>query len=756
MNRFTKIVKSIFAFVLSTVFTFSMAVTAYASESDIPLEVDKEKILISVLSFIAVFIFLILFGVFLLRHIADVKRRTNRLSKINSDDTAQLYEELNNTKWRDEPVDESKLPGEVQLEDEYKRPEASSRRSDTDRYEAYDIEPGLIPMRELYGDGGYYDDDGYDNARRAPSDPRDPRAQGYRQPAYVQQPYYPPTQLPPQPPMYPVYGQPYPPQPRIYRPDGSGVEILMRDEPTVDIRYNPTQGAEPAFDVMSIPSMTVRTTNLYPGNLRRPYGGGYVEQAVDISEPKTYTFEFDAPDTEPAAPEAEPIFEAPILDVGAEAAEDTSKAEDLIATVTVEKQTPAIADEHISSKADDGVIVRLGDDALMRSLDDVLNDIDGGSVTEIEATLDSPESAELVFSADDTASVDSADVDEIFASVEGESRLLINGKYARVRYRTSFMARFIQSEEKIQDYYSVIKNVITSYDGVSSEMSWECESFAKDERTCAKINIKDGMLLLYLTLDPEKYRSSKYHYTYVYDKYARYKNSKVSMMVKIKSDRALKYALELIVDMMDELNISRGDVRDVDYRLPYEATEQLVERGLIKIISIDGEAVSDAPAAVEDQPAEEPIEEVVSLSLDAVIAESLDENSASESSESSVEPDDAPVIQQVIHADAKEVDLLVTDEEAVAAIEIVEDVQEPREGKLCEVNLDSICEHFNDGDTVNLDSLKACGLAPKNAGKVKILARGVMTKTLTVYADRFSLQAVKMIMLAGGHAEQYK
>ena len=98
----------------------------------------------------------------------------------------------------------------------------------------------------------------------------------------------------------------------------------------------------------------------------------------------------------------------------------------------------------------------------------------------------------------------------------------------------------------------------------------------------------------------------------------------------------------------------------------------------------------------------------------------------------------------------------ITEEEAVAAIEIVEDVQEPREGKLCEVNLDSICEHFNDGDTVNLDSLKACGLAPKNAGKVKILARGVMTKTLTVYADRFSLQAVKMIMLAGGHAEQYK
>ena len=55
-----------------------------------------------------------------------------------------------------------------------------------------------------------------------------------------------------------------------------------------------------------------------------------------------------------------------------------------------------------------------------------------------------------------------------------------------------------------------------------------------------------------------------------------------------------------------------------------------------------------------------------------------------------------------------------------------------------------------------IDLLKARGLAPKNAGRVKILARGVMTKTLTVYADRFSLQAVKMIVLAGGKAEQNK
>ena len=51
------------------------------------------------------------------------------------------------------------------------------------------------------------------------------------------------------------------------------------------------------------------------------------------------------------------------------------------------------------------------------------------------------------------------------------------------------------------------------------------------------------------------------------------------------------------------------------------------------------------------------------------------------------------------------------------------------------------------------NSLKAKRLVPKNAGRIKVLARGVMTKTLTIMASKFSLQAVKMITLAGGHAD---
>ena len=55
-----------------------------------------------------------------------------------------------------------------------------------------------------------------------------------------------------------------------------------------------------------------------------------------------------------------------------------------------------------------------------------------------------------------------------------------------------------------------------------------------------------------------------------------------------------------------------------------------------------------------------------------------------------------------------------------------------------------------------LEALKAKGLVPKKAIGIKVLARGVMTKKLTIVADRFSIQAVKMIGLAGGLAQRYK
>ena len=77
-------------------------------------------------------------------------------------------------------------------------------------------------------------------------------------------------------------------------------------------------------------------------------------------------------------------------------------------------------------------------------------------------------------------------------------------------------------------------------------------------------------------------------------------------------------------------------------------------------------------------------------------------------------------------------------------------------GKRTYVNLDTISANYHEGETVTLDSLKAKGLVDKKAISCKILARGMLDKSLTVEATDFSLPAVKMIALTGGKVVKLK
>lgn len=147
------------------------------------------------------------------------------------------------------------------------------------------------------------------------------------------------------------------------------------------------------------------------------------------------------------------------------------------------------------------------------------------------------------------------------------------------RLKTSFLCRLIQAEKETADYYSQLKNYLLSYKGVNSRVSWFFDSFNKGRNHCAKLNIRGKTVIMYIALDPKDYSISKYHHTDVSDK-AKY--AKTPMMLRIRSARALKYATELIAIWMEKNGVKQTEVKDVDYSLPYETNEALLERGLIK------------------------------------------------------------------------------------------------------------------------------------------------------------------------------
>ncbi len=851
MNKFRKYIRILFVLVFSSLMLLAAASPAAASGGDSPLiSIDPTPVVVTIFMVFGLFFAISAMIYFLVNHVSESKTRVKRLSKIESEETIQLYDDLEAAKWDSDIIPEEK-PREVQIENELKKRANPSDSNKSDGYE----EPrhGPVPERDMPGYKPYSEDEDGQPKPLTPM-PTPPNI-------HAQAPNMAP---PPQMGAPMMYGQmppaapaPYPyaqmnMQPRVYRPD-SDVEIIMNDTsvyaqsaaqqtpaaapakvrayrrrgrlPVQPAVYTaPVAYTEPeteaalsaAAEEAVMPRVDIRHLNIGPL--------GNAGERVSTEEPASYTLNVNI--AEASAPkENEPLREAPILDPGAVPMTAEKTADE--ATVIRESALYSEATVEIDPPrrgVNETVLVKLGDDIvdgkLMRTLDDVLEELGDDDTTEIEAPISPVYEEELVFLGSETVSADDVPADDVFDDEEGEGRMFIDGKYVHVRYLTSFMSRFIQSEELYQDYYSVIKNILMSYEGVSAEISWSCETFTKGGKVCAKVNMKDKMLLLYLALDPEKYKNSKYHYSYSYDKYAKYKNSKVSMMLKIKSDRALKYAIELIMDMMSELGTTATTVQDIDYRHVYESTEQLIARGLIKILptgvteektsdeeevnvaeiiegtesdglsELDAGAVFDFEMTEEPEVTEEPEDESSEYGEETVVfddepeagldafeivtvidsaeetAEETAEEAAEEATEESVEPteesveqeaapDEIPVLE-VIHAAATEVDALISDEEALESIEIVEDKTHSHSGKMVEVNLDSICEAFSDGDVVTIDELKAKKLVGKSAGRVKILARGVMTKTLTVYADKFSLQAVKMIKLAGGHAEQYK
>ncbi len=153
-----------------------------------------------------------------------------------------------------------------------------------------------------------------------------------------------------------------------------------------------------------------------------------------------------------------------------------------------------------------------------------------------------------------------------------------------VRLKRSFTAKMKQSEEQVKVYYSDIKNALTSYKRINSNVSWHGDRFNYGRETVAKIGINGKTLCFYLALDPNdpELKTTVYHQKDVGAQKA-YENT--PFMVKVKSDAAEKKALRLVGILAAKLGAEEDEsFQEVDYvaEFAYESTKRLFEEGDIK------------------------------------------------------------------------------------------------------------------------------------------------------------------------------
>lgn len=100
--------------------------------------------------------------------------------------------------------------------------------------------------------------------------------------------------------------------------------------------------------------------------------------------------------------------------------------------------------------------------------------------------------------------------------------------------------------------------------------------------------------------------------------------------------------------------------------------------------------------------------------------------------------------------DAERADALITDSLAKDLIKKEGDVISTSGSGKATVTTEELSNNFTEGDRVDISVLKEKSLVPADAFQVKIVASGTLDKALYVYANDFTLTAVKMINLEGG------
>lgn len=120
--------------------------------------------------------------------------------------------------------------------------------------------------------------------------------------------------------------------------------------------------------------------------------------------------------------------------------------------------------------------------------------------------------------------------------------------------------------------YDAVKNAFLSYKTaerkpktVRTRITNSGETFYAGRKVLGKLCLVGGYLRLFLALDPTRYNSDKYHHK-DYSEVVRY--AKFPFMIKLSSDRQVKYAEELI----EELLTQNGFVRDADYVVKDQAS----------------------------------------------------------------------------------------------------------------------------------------------------------------------------------------
>ncbi len=259
---------------------------------------------------------------------------------------------------------------------------------------------------------------------------------------------------------------------------------------------------------------------------------------------------------------------------------------------------------------------------------------------------------------------------------------------SRVKPKFSFEMKMRLADDDIKSFYSEIKNELLSY-GIKNRISRFRENFNKGRNQIARFAINGKTLVLYLAIDPDSLDESYYHHKSCLDKKGA---QDVPTMLKIRSKVAVKKAKQLIELICESLVIKK--------KPKYEPEDFAAQ------FSLDGYTTVECKG------------------LDYLVVGDIDLGQA----------------------------MQLPDGLASQLIEVVEGDEAVFNPITATVSVDALMENFEDGDVVDIESVRAKGLCDADCNYLEIVEGQRLNKKLRVFANEYNPDAVKMICIAGGEA----
>ena len=160
-----------------------------------------------------------------------------------------------------------------------------------------------------------------------------------------------------------------------------------------------------------------------------------------------------------------------------------------------------------------------------------------------------------------------------------------------IKYIKSFKAKMMLASEETKEYFAKIANGLLKYTKVKMRESQQYVTFKRGKDLLCKIAVRGKTLCVHFALEPSGL-DDKYFIT---DLSGVRKFAETPSMLKVKSERGVKYAFELIDAVRERFSLTENakykeSVTTADY--PSTDMDTLIASGLVKIVNENGEAVT--------------------------------------------------------------------------------------------------------------------------------------------------------------------